>query len=91
MKYYKIVDNGYIVCVGTDIGGEEITWVEYRRILNIIKNRPVAEPGYAYQLRTDLTWELCEVPPIPEEDMEATEEDYRSALVELGVTLDDEV
>ena len=87
MKYFKSTDADYIVLVGTDIGGEEISQEEYEHILSVIQNRPIAEDGFTYKLRNDLTWELCEIPPIPEEDMEATEEDYLSALAELGVTV----
>lgn len=90
-KYYKSTQDGYVILIGKNIGGEEITREEYETILSVIRNRPTAQPSYTYKLRTDLTWELCEVPPIPEEDMEATEEDYLAALEELGVTLDDEV
>lgn len=91
MDYYKIIDkNGYIFCVGTGVGGVDITEYEYKTILSVINNRPTAEPGFIYKLRTDLTWELCEVPPI-EVDEEATEEDYLSALAELGVTVNDEI
>lgn len=92
MQYYKLIDeDGYIFCIGTGSGGEEITQAEYDTILSVINNRPEAEPGYSYKLRTDLTWELCEVPPVPEEDAEATDDDYRAALAELGVSLDEEI
>lgn len=87
MKYCIMVENGYIDFIGTDTGGEEISQEEYETILAVINSRPTAEPGYTYKLRTDLTWELCEVPPVPEEDVEATEEDYLSALAELGVSV----
>lgn len=90
-QYFKIVEDGYISLVGTGSGDGEISWEEYETILSAIRNRPVSEPGYVYKLRTDLTWELCEVPPIPEEDMEATEEDYLEALAELGVTVNEEI
>lgn len=90
-KYFKLIEDNYIVLVGTGSGEVEISREEYELILTVIKNRPVAEAGFDYRLKTDLTWELCEVPPIPEEDMEATEDDYRDALAELGVTLDEEI
>jgi hypothetical protein len=89
MKYFKSTEDGYVALIGTDIGGEEISREEYETILSIIHNRPAADPGYTYKLRTDLTWELCEVPPIPEEDLEATEEDYLAALAELGVSVNE--
>lgn len=91
MKYCIMTENGYIDFIGTDTGGVEISREEYETILRVIDNRPEAETGYTYKLRTDLTWELCEVPPMPEEDLEATEEDYLAALTELGVTFHDEI
>lgn len=87
MRYYKKIEGDYLLAIGTGAGGEEISQEEYETILAVINSRPNAEPGYTYKLRTDLTWELCEVPPVPEEDMEATEEDYLSALAELGVSV----
>ena len=91
VKYYKNTDGGYVVLIGKNIGGEEISQEEYENILSVIHNRPIAEAGFTYKLRTDLTWELHEVPPVAEEDMEATEEDYISALEELGVTVNEEI
>lgn len=92
MQYYKLVDEeGYIFCIGTGNGGEEISQAEYETILSVIKTRPVAEPGFVYKLRADLTWELCVVPPVEEEDEEAAEEDYLAALAALGVSLDEEI
>lgn len=88
-KYFKIIEDGYITLVGTGGGDGEITREEYETILSVIHNRPTAQPGYTYKLRTDLTWELCEAPPAPEEDMEATEEDYLAALEELGVCVNE--
>lgn len=84
MRYYKNIDGDYLVSIGTGSGGEEITPEEYENLLSIIRDRPVAESGYAYKLRTDLSWELVEV-PVVEDDAEATEDDYISALAELGV------
>lgn len=90
-KYFKIVEDGYISLVGTGSGDGEISREEYETILSVINNRPTAEAGFTYKLRTDLTWELHEAPPVAEEDMEATEEDYISALAELGVTVNEEI
>lgn len=90
-QYFKIVEDGYISLVGTGSGDGEISREEYETILSVIRNRPVSEPGYVYKLCTDLTWQLCEVPPIEEEDADATEEDYLEALAELGVTANEEI
>ena len=90
-KYFKIVVDGYIELVGTGDSDVEISTEEYETILAVISAKPAPLPGYDYRLRTDLTWELHEVPPVAEEDMEATEEDYISALEELGVTVNEEI
>lgn len=83
MQYYKLVDEeGYIFCIGTGNGGEEISQAEYETILSVINNCPVAEPGFVYKLRTDLTWELCEVPPVEEVDEEIS--DTEALLIILG-------
>lgn len=89
-QYFKLIEDGYIVLVGTGVGDNEISREEYENILSTINNRPTAEPGYTYKLRTDLTWELCEV-PVVEVDAEATEEDFLAALEELGVSVNEEV
>lgn len=68
MRHYKVVKNGYILAIGTGAGGEEITKAEYNSLMATIQNRPKAEPGWGYRLKTDLTWELVEVPiPVEEE------------------------
>lgn len=84
-RYYKQIEDGYLVAIGTGPGNEEITKEEYDHILSMIRSCPAAEQGYMYRLEADLTWELTEAPVIPEEEAEATEEDYISALAELGV------
>lgn len=84
--YQKNTENGYIVSiVSGDITNGNITEEEYNTILSVIRGKPTAPEGYDYRLREDLTWELYELPIIPPEDEEATEEDYKSALNTLGV------
>lgn len=83
--YYKITNNGYIIAIGTGNCGETITEAEYNTILNIVRNRPQAEEGFCYRLKADLTWELVALPPMPTPDEEATAEDYKAALAEVGV------
>lgn len=91
MRYYKHIENDYVLYIGTGPGGEEITAEEYENILTIIRSRPTAEVGYGYRLKTDLTWELVELPSEPELDPEATEADFQEALSELGVTVNEEI
>lgn len=85
MKYYKTINDGYLVSVGVGTGGIEITETEYNDLLSIIHSRPTPSTGFEYKLKADiLTWELVELPPI-EEDDEVTESDYLDALQDLGV------
>ena len=84
--YSKIIEDGYILAVGTGILGEEITESEYNEILSLVHNRPTPPSGFDYKLKADtLTWELVELPPIDDTDDEATESDYIEALQDLGV------
>lgn len=73
MRYYKIIENGYLVGIGTGVGGIKITEEEYNSLLEHIHNRPDAEEGYGYRLKEDLTWELYELPIVPEEEISSDE------------------
>lgn len=73
MRYYKIIENGYLVGIGTGAGGIEITEKEYNSILAHIQSCPIAEEGYGYRLKEDLTWELYELPIVPEEEISSDE------------------
>lgn len=91
MKYYKIVENGYILLFGTNCGGTEITREEYDELQEVFQSRPIPEAGYDYRLKEDLTWEQYEVPTDPEPvEEDAGEEDYQNALEEFGVNFDEE-
>lgn len=59
--YKKYEQDGYILCLGI---GEEITEDEYNKIFDKINNRPTAPEGFTYRLTAALEWELCELPPI---------------------------
>lgn len=91
MKYYKVIENGYIVQIGTGDFATEIAESEYNELLSIIQTVPKASDGYQYKLRADnLEWELVELPdPEPIEE-EATAEDYEQALQQMGVDFNDE-
>lgn len=60
MRYYKRIEDGYLVCIGTGVGDVEITEEEYHEILTVIQNKPGADVGYDYRLKEDLTWALIE-------------------------------
>lgn len=74
MRYYKMIIDGYLVSIGNGSGGTEITETEYNNLLSVIHNKPTAPEGYDYRLKADLTWELYELPPMPEDDELSAEE-----------------
>ncbi len=87
---YKLnTQDGYIVSIVRGVSSGNITEEEYNAIKSVLATRPTAPEGYGYRLKTDLTWELAQLPPVTEEDEPATLADYRAALGELGVTLDE--
>lgn len=71
VMYKKYEKDGYILCLGI---GDEITEDEYNEILDKINNRPTAPEGFTYRLTTALEWELCELPPIVENNEEFEDE-----------------
>lgn len=60
MRYYKQIENGYILAIGTGDGGDEISFDEYKSIMEIIRSAPKAESGHTYKLKDDLTWVLLQ-------------------------------
>lgn len=69
MKYFKNIENNYIVSISTQQGQTEISQNEYQNILQIIKNMP-QEQGFTYRLKEDLTFEKIEIEFIDEEIFE---------------------
>lgn len=67
-RYYKAVEDGYLIAVGIGPGGEEITAEEYGEILALIAEKPTPPEGYDYRLTAALAWEQYELPPAPEPD-----------------------
>ena len=67
MRYYKILQDGYILSIGKGAGGEDLTESEYMQILDSIRNKPAAPDGYGYRLKSDLTWERMKLPVSPED------------------------
>jgi len=80
MKYYRVISGGYILAVGVDIGGEEITEAEYNELLGIIRSKPAATDTTDYRLRENLTWDSYEVEP-PDPDPELDGEDVLEILL----------
>ena len=66
MRFYKKLDNGYILYIGTGEGGTEITENEYNAISGVIHTKPQATATTDYRLREDMTWEEYAVEPRPE-------------------------
>lgn len=71
MSFFKVTHDGYILGIGVGGGGTQISEAEYNEILSVIDARPTPQEGYDYRLKTDLTWELFELPPEPDELDEA--------------------
>lgn len=83
MRYYKLIEDGYVTAIGTGVGGVEIPVDEYNEILNLVKNKPTADTGYDYRLKDDLTWELVEVPIIEPTDDEISGEELLTMIEEV--------
>lgn len=81
-RYYKQTDDVYILAVGVGVGGMEISAAEYSEILSIIQNRPSAD-GKGYRLKTDLTWEAYDLPPVsePSDDDEISTDEALNILL----------
>lgn len=75
MRYYKHIENGYILAIGTGGNGTEITETEYNEIMSVIQTKPARTETTDYHLRQDLTWEAFEVEPVDptEEELGAEE------------------
>lgn len=84
MRYYKIIDSGYIISIGTGNGGTEITESEYSEILSVIRNKPTARDGYDYRLKTDLTWEEYATPPVELADDDLTADEALDIILGGG-------
>ncbi len=79
MAYKKVISDGFVVAVGTNIIGEDITESEYQMLLTIIGNKPIPPYNLDYKLRADtLEWQLVELPleSGPESSVEAKAEAY---------------
>ena len=80
MRYYKIIEDGYLTAIGTGNGGIEITEEEYNSLLEHIRNCPTAEEGYGYRLKEDLTWELYELPIIDDSENEISGDELMTMI-----------
>ena len=89
MGYYKTIIDGYIAGVGrspTELTSN-ITEAQYNAILEVIHNKPQPTNTTDYRLKTDLTWEEYERPPMPEPQDEPAVEDKAEAYdILMGVS-----
>lgn len=81
LRYYKIVDGGYITQIGIGMGYLEISAEEYARIKEIAQNRPTPPEGYDYRLTESLEWELYELPPIDPADDEISDSEALAIIL----------
>jgi hypothetical protein len=81
MRFYKIVEEGCLLAIGTGSGGNEITAEEYNSLLTLIRNRPTPPEGYDYRLREDLTWEEYELPHIDPADNEISDSEALAIIL----------
>lgn len=73
MRFYKIIENGYILAIGVGNNGTEITESEYNEIMAVIHQKPTRGETTDYRLKENLTWEAYEVPPLPEPEPDDSE------------------
>lgn len=81
MRYFKDIQNGFIVAIGTGGGGVEITEAEYSSILAVIQSKPARTETTDYHLRQDLTWEEYERIEPSDDDEEAAPEEVLDILL----------
>ena len=67
MKYFKNIENGYVVSISTQHGQTEITKEEYENILQLIKTIPQADEGYEYRIKEDLSFEKIKIEIVNDE------------------------
>ena len=80
MRYFEVIENGYILAIGQGSGNIEIDEDRYNAILDIIHNKPAATDTTDYRLKTDLTWEPYEIDP-PDPDPELDDSDALDILL----------
>lgn len=83
MRYYKLIENGYITAIGTGGGGTEITEQEYAEIMSVIHNKPPRTATTDYRMKPDLTWEEYErIDPAPAPEVPNNFEEAAQFIIE---------
>lgn len=72
MNKFVNVENEYITSVQIGGAGIPITDEEYDAIFDAIRSGPESPDGFIYRLKTDLSWELHEL-PTPDSDPEISD------------------
>lgn len=62
MRYYKIIEEGYIIAIGIGQDGVEINEEEYNELLAFITKRPIPTEGKDFRLTEQCLWEEFDVP-----------------------------
>ena len=66
MRKFKIILNGYLVCIGEGMSGIEISDDEYSTLYALMRDKPEAPEGYEYRINEQNEYKLVEVEPLPE-------------------------
>lgn len=82
MRYYKIIENDYIIGFGQGYDGIKISENEYKELKEIVNNKPQSDV-YGYKLKVDKTWEEYELPP--KEETEQTEIEQKAQAYDILV------
>ena len=83
MRFFKQIDNGYLIAIGEGDGETEIAESEYRSVMQKIQEKPAAPEGFRYRLRADtLEWELAALPEPAPEPEEVSSEEIAAAIEE---------
>ena len=80
MRYFEVIDNGYILAIGQGNGHIEIDEERYNTIQSVIRSKPPETETTDYRLKVDLTWEPYEVEP-PDPDPELDDSDALDILL----------
>jgi len=68
MRFFKYIDDDYLLGIGKGSGGIEITESEYDEIMSIIQNIPQETNEIGYKLTTSLEWESYKKEPQTEQE-----------------------
>lgn len=74
MRCFEVIDNGYILAIGTGNGHIEIDEERYNTILSVIRSKPPRTETTDYRLTLVLTWEPYPIdPPDPDPELDDSE------------------